>query len=110
MEFPISNNLTTKEISYIIITGGITDMTGFDSVVDDVFVRHASIMNMNVIGLRYNKYSSCYGTIKYLIDKIEGRDKNYTMFSDTQIEEMLVPRKKSGPSSVLNKIFERFFE
>ncbi len=104
------NNLTTKEISYIIITGGITDMTGFDSVVDDVFVRHASIMNMNVIGLRYNKYSSCYGTIKYLIDKIEGRDKNYTMFSDTQIEEMLVPRKKSGPSSVLNKIFERFFE
>ncbi len=104
------NNLTTKEISYIIITGGITDMTGFDSIVDDVFIRHASIMNMNVIGLRDNKYSSCYGTIKYLIDKIEGRDKSYTMFSDTQIEEMLVPRKKSGTSSVLNKIFERFFE
>ncbi len=104
------NNLTTKEISYIIITGGITDMTGFDSIVDDVFIRHASIMNMNVIGLRDNKYSSCYGTIKYLIDKIEGRDKSYTMFSDTQIEEMLVPRKKSGTSSVLNKIYERYFE
>lgn len=104
------NNLTNKEISYIIITGGITEMTGFDSLVDDIFIRHASIMNMNIIGLRENRYSSCYGTIKYLVEKIEGRDKNYTMFSDAQVDEMLVPRKKSGTSSVLNKIFERFFE
>lgn len=104
------NNLTNKEIGYIIITGGITDMTGFDSIVDEIFIRHASVMNMNVIGLRENKYSSCYGTIKYLIEKIEGRNKNYTMFSDSQIDEMLVPRKKTGSSSVLNKIFERFFE
>ncbi len=104
------NNLTNKEIGYIIITGGITDMTGVDSLVDDIFVKNAMVLNMNTLGIRDNIYSSCYGTIKYLIEKLEGREKMYTMFTDTQIEEMMAPRKKVGVSSVLGKIFERFFE
>jgi len=104
------NSLTNKEIGYIIITGGITNMTGIGSTIDEVFVKNTTLLNMNIIGLRNNMYSTCYGIIKYLIEKLEGREKNYTMFNDNQIEEMLAPRKKNGATGVLSKIFDRFFE
>lgn len=104
------NDLTNKEIGYIIITGGITDMAGIGAIVDDIFVKNTSLLNLNVLGIRSNSYSTCYGMINYLIEKLEGRGKNYTMFSDNQVEEIMAPRRKTGVSSVLNKIFGHFFE
>ena len=37
-------------------------------------------INMNNIGVRNNIYGTCYGMIKYLCDKLELRDINYTMY------------------------------
>lgn len=88
------NNLTNKEISYIIITGGITDMPGFNSVMENVFGDISHSVNMNVLGIRNNLYSTCMGMIKYLHDKLELRGINYTMFEGIN--------KKDKKKTVLN--------
>ncbi len=74
------NNLTNKEISYIIITGGITDMPGFNIMMENIFGDITHSVNMNVLGIRSNLYSTSMGMIKYLHDKLELRGINYTMF------------------------------
>lgn len=104
------NNLTNREIGYIIITGGMTSQLGFSAIVEDLFIRNASVINLGVIGIRNNKYSSSYGIIKYFIEKLELREKEYTMFTDEKIEEMLSTRKKIGASGVLGKIFDKIFD
>lgn len=89
------NNLTNKEISYIIITGGITDIPGFSSVVENVFGDIIHSVNMNVLGIRSNLYSSCMGMIKYLHEKLQLRGINYTMYDLTSL-------KKEKKKTVLN--------
>ena len=104
------NNLTNKEIGYIIITGGITSMTGFSAIVEQLFKGNASVMNFSIIGIRDNKYSSSYGAIKYFVSKLELREKEYSMFNEEKISEMLSTRKKFGKDNVLGKIFDKFFD
>lgn len=89
------NNLTNKEISYIIITGGITDIPGFSGVAEIVFGDIMHSVNMNVLGIRSNMYSSCIGMIKYLYEKLELRGINYSMFDISKI-------KNSKKKNVLN--------
>lgn len=102
------NNLTKREISYIIISGGITSMLGYDAIVEELFVRGASVINLGVIGIRDNKYAASYGTIKYFASKLQLRNKEYTMLNEEEIEEMLSTRKKISSLGVLNKIFKIF--
>jgi cell division ATPase FtsA len=75
------NSLTKREIGYIIITGGITSMLGFNAIIEELFIKNANVINIGIIGIRDNKYSSAYGIGKYLVEKFELRDKEYTMFS-----------------------------
>jgi len=89
------NNLTNKEISYIIITGGITDIPGFSSVEENIFGDIIHSVNMNVLGIRSNLYSSCMGMIKYLHEKLQLRGINYTMYDLTSF-------KKEKKKNVLN--------
>ena len=103
-------NLTNREIGYIIITGGITNLLGFNALVEDLFVRNAGVVNLGVVGIRDNKYSASFGAIKYFVNKLELREKEYTMFDDEKINEMLATRKKVGSSNVLGRIFEKFFD
>lgn len=103
------NNLTNGEIGYIMITGGITSMLGFNALVEDVFVKNASVMNIGILGVRDNKYSASYGLIKYFVNKLELREKEYTMFSMEKVDTMLSPRKKAG-NNVIGKIFDRLFD
>jgi len=102
------NNLTNREIGYIIITGGITSMLGFDAIVEELFVRGASVINLGIVGIRDNKYSASLGAIKYFALKLELRDKEYTMFSEDEIEEMLSTRRKVSSLGVLSKVFKIF--
>ena len=104
------NNLTNKEIGYIIITGGMTSMTGFSAIVEQLFMRNATVMNFSIIGIRNNKYSSCYGAIKYFVEKLELREKEYSMFDEQKISEMLSTRKSFGKDNVLSKIFGKLFD
>ena len=80
-------NLTNREIRYIIITGGLTELAGFQYLVEQEFGFVARVGNITTIGIRHNKYSSCLGIIKYFNEKLNLRDKHYNMFTDEEIEE-----------------------
>lgn len=98
------NNLTNKEISYIIVTGGISNMPGFNSLLESVFDDVTNTVSMNILGTRSNTYSTCMGMIKYLHDKLDLRGINYSMFDI----DVLKKDKKKGILSeyVVEKIEE----
>ena len=50
--------LTNKENSYIIITGGMSEMPGMTSVIGDVFGKEARVGNIETMGIRDNSYAS----------------------------------------------------
>ncbi|MGM9878890.1 MAG: cell division FtsA domain-containing protein [Bacilli bacterium] len=104
------NSLTNREISYIIVTGAVTKALGFDALLQDIYGRKGMILNLNIVGIRDSKFSTSYGAIKYFVDKLNLREKEYTMFVDEKVEEMLKARKKMGTGSALGKIFGRIFE
>ena len=89
------NDLTNKEISYIIITGGISNIPGFNSVVESIFGDITNTVGVNLLGARSNIYSSCIGMIKYLNDKFDLRGINYSMFDTSLL-------KKDKRKNVLN--------
>ena len=104
------NNLTNREISYIIVTGASAAMLGFDALVSDIYGNKGQVLSTNIIGIRDVKYATCYGAIKYFVNKLNLREKEYTMFTDEKVDDMLKARKKMGKGSVLGKIFGRIFE
>lgn len=104
------NNLTNREIGYIIITGGVTSMLGFNATVEELFTRNAAVMNIGILGIRENIYSTSYGAIKYFVDKLNLREKEYSMFNEEKINEILSTRKKMGSNGVLGKIFDKIFD
>ncbi len=83
------NNLTNRKISYIIVTGGITELTGFNAVVENTLGINASILNSNIMGIRNNKFSSAAGIIKYFNDKMMLIDKTYSMFDKNQVDTIM---------------------
>ncbi|MGN1311499.1 MAG: cell division FtsA domain-containing protein [Bacilli bacterium] len=104
------NSLTNREISYIIVTGAVTKILGFDALLQDVYGRKGKILNLNIVGIRDSKFVASYGAIKYFVNKLNLREKEYTMFVDEKVEEMLKARKKMGTGSALGKIFGKIFE
>lgn len=103
------NNLTNRKISYIIVTGGITELTGFGSVVENTLGINATTLSDNIIGIRNNKFSSAAGIIKYFDKKMELRDKVFSMFDKNQIDSMMnfdngnmVPFEEDSTSNVEN--------
>lgn len=78
----ILNDLTNREISYIIITGGVTNLPGFDYLARDIFGDNAYSVNMSTVGVRNNVYTSSVGMIKYYYDKLKIRGIDYTMYED----------------------------
>lgn len=102
------NYLTKKEIRYIIITGGITNIPGFSNIAKDVFGDTAITKELDVIGIRNNAYSSSYGMIKYFIEKLKLRGREYTMFNEDK-EYKLVEERKNSEGFSFGKFFEYFF-
>lgn len=84
-------DLTNHEISYIIITGGISNLPGFDNLVKDIFKDSAYTINLNIIGARNNIYTSCVGMIKYYYDKLKIRGIDYTMYE--KISDIISDKK-----------------
>lgn len=100
--------LTNREISYIIITGGISELPGFQYVVDTIFSENAYTANSTILGIRSNKYTTAIGIIKYFYKKLEFREKeNYTMFDDKKCYDLVSSKKKMNLS--INAIFEKVF-
>ena len=95
------NNLTNRQISYIIVTGGISNIAGFNYLLENVFGDIAYMINTNTLGVRNNIYSTCYGMIKYYCEKLALRGINYTMY-----ENVLENEKENNVAyeNVLEKI------
>ena len=83
------NILTNREISYIIITGGISELAGFEYVVENVFDRRCSILDINTMGIRSNMYSSSYGIVKYFHNKLDLRGLSYSMVSEKEANNLI---------------------
>lgn len=100
-------NLTNREIRYIIITGGLSEIAGFQYIVEQEFGFVAKVCNISVMGIRHNKYSSCYGVIKYFDDKLSLRGKHYNMFSKEEEKNI---KKATLDENKLTKFFGSFFD
>ena len=106
------NYLTKKQISYIMFTGGVTEMSDFKIALESVFGKNASVMNLRELGVRNNKYSSCVGMIKYFNNKMIFRNKEFSIFSIDEQEELGSHDKVVNvpETSVLGKLFGYFFD
>lgn len=105
------NRLTKREISYIIVVGGISELAGFNYVVEETLGRSASCFNMTTIGARHNKYTSVFGACKYFDKKCMLKEKDINMFSLDEIDNFISPKKKNmNNDNMTNKFFGHFFD
>lgn len=103
--------LTNKEIKYIIITGGSSEIPQMQYMVEEIFGSNAYVANISDIGIRHNKYSTVLGLIKNFDNKLSMRGKVYSMFSLENQEDMSIPKKRNlVEDGVLGKVFGIFFD
>lgn len=101
--------LTNREISYIIITGGSSEIPGMSYLVDDVLGSTAHVGNIDTIGIRNNKYSTVSGLIRCFDSKLNLRDKEFSMVDfDDEISNKKI--NLNDNNSVLSKVFGYFFD
>ena len=105
------NLLTSRKIDYIIITGGTSNMLGFEYIVRDIFGDNANIGNIKLLGIRDNIYSSAIGNIVYFISKLKLKEMDYSMITDDEMYQItsVNSRKLSTSDSMLGKVFGFFF-
>lgn len=104
------NNLTNREISYIIITGGITNLVGFPYLVDEEFSCDKIVCNISSLGIRSNVYSASFGLIKYFDYKMKFRNIEYSMFSDEDKIELTAKKKKVSSKDNLIDKFQAYLK
>lgn len=103
--------LTNREIRYIIITGGLSELAGFQYAVEDILGRNARICNITSMGVRHNKYSSALGILKYYNSKLKLRGKRESMFSEFELDLLLNGKKQEiSNDHIINKVFGHFFD
>lgn len=106
------NHLTKQEISYIIISGGVTESLDFSLLLEEIYGKEVILGKINTLGVRNNKFSSALGNIKVFNKKLILRDKEFSMFDFEELEEFENNHKKINISndSILGKIFGYFFD
>ncbi|MBE6158135.1 MAG: cell division protein FtsA [Firmicutes bacterium] len=104
-------NLTNREIRYIIITGGLSELAGFQYLVEEELGINAKVCNISTMGIRHNKFSSVFGTIKYYDDKLCLRNIDSTMISNSDMKEIVANNDRTiGSDNIINKVFGHFFD
>jgi cell division protein FtsA len=105
------NLLTNRQIDYIIITGGTSNMTHFNYVAENIFGKGVIIGNIKLIGIRNNKYASALGNIAYFISKLKLKGKDYSMFTKSDVEDISTARRNIDMSneSMIGRVFGFFF-
>lgn len=101
--------LTKQDISYIVITGGLTEIRAFKNLVYEILEKNVIIYTEDTLGIRNNKYITSIGMIKYFIDKMEVRGKEYSMISENEAYSLINPNNKNKKDKMrVTKIFENF--
>ena len=104
-------NLTNREIRYIIITGGLSELAGFSYLIEEEFGSLAKVCNISTMGIRHNKYSSTLGIVKYFDDKLSLRGKSYNMLNKEDIESLIsTGQKLTNNDNIISKVFGHFFD
>ena len=103
-------NLTNREIRYIIITGGISEISSFSTVVEQEFGFVAKVCNLPYMGIRHNKFSSCYGITKYFDDKLSLRGKDYQMITKEDKDTLLSIDSNITNENMISKVFGHFLD
>ena len=103
------NLLANRKMDYVIITGGVSNLEAFNQIAIDVFGKDVIIGNVNIIGIRNNKYSSAIGNVVYYINRLKLLGDNSSMVDD-EVNEMYVSKKNMvSDESMLGKVFGYFF-
>lgn len=101
--------LSNREISYIVITGGLTEIKSFKNLAYEIFGKDVIIYTVTTLGCRDNKYVNAIGMIKYFIDKMESRGKEVSMLTTEEETALVTPNNKLKKDNVIiNKIFGNF--
>lgn len=105
------NYLTKKEISFIIITGGLSELKDFSLLVESVFGNIARTGKIKIVGARNNAFAPAVGMIKYFDFKLKLRDQEFSILSGDD-EEVLTQGlvKKNTGDSIMSKVFGIFFD
>ena len=106
------NYLTKKEISYIIITGGLTEIKDFNILAESIFGKNVTFGNVNIIGVRDNKYSTSIGLIKKFNEKLNLKEKDFSIFDSDELDTLCTGDKRINVASdsILGKVFGYFFD
>lgn len=101
--------LSKKNISYLIITGGLTEIKSFKQLVFEFLGKDVIIYSTSDLGVRNNTYTTSLGMIKYFVEKMRLKGKEYTMITQEDEELLINPSKNNkGENALLNKIFGSF--
>ena len=101
--------LTTNEINYIVLTGGLTEIKSFKNLAYEIFGKDVIIYTVTTLGCRDNKYVSSLGMIKYFVYKMESRGKEVSMLSVEDETALVTPNNKLKKDNlIMNKIFGNF--
>lgn len=106
------NYLTKKEISYIIITGGLTECEDFSILLKEKFGTKVDLGRINEIGARDNMYSPAIGIINYYFYKMNLLEREYSIFDGVEQNDFSSAsrRRNIDGSSLLGKLFGYFFD
>lgn len=103
------NILTKKEISYIIITGGLTENRDFKLILNKIFKDKAIVGRVSELGVRHNRYGSSVGLIKYYDEKSRLKDKEYSIYSIEEQQALGGYDLDEENDSSIVKLFKNFF-
>lgn len=103
------NCLTKKEISYIIVTGGSTEVRDFDVLAKEIFGDKYLETTMKEIGARNNKFSTCVGLIKYYAYIQQLKDRDYSIFTIDEQQELSGVNLETQDGSMIGKLFGYIF-
>ncbi len=106
------NLLANRKMDYIIITGGVSNMECFIYIAEDVFGDSVKIGNVNIVGIRNNKYSSAIGNIVYYVNKLRLLGQDNSMVDEIDLGELSYSNKgliNVTEESMLGKVFGYFF-
>ena len=105
------NRLTKREISYIIVVGGISELAGFNYIVEDVLSRNASCLDMQQMGARHNKYTSAFGATQYFYKKCLLQEEDISCFPSEMASVFLSPKKRStGNENMVHRFLHHFYD
>ncbi len=106
------NLLTKREIEYIIITGGSSEIRDFNKLLDKVFTKPHILGKIDIVGARNNKFSTGLGIIKYYNGRLKLKNKEYSVFNLDELEILSGVHKKVSinENSILGKLFGYFFD